>query len=255
MRNSRNIRDYDNYERIVEQLISQQLQGLPKEMSVSVRRDVQIKGISGFEHQIDVVFEYTVLGTHFLCLVECKHYSKKVSVDDILTFKGRLDDIRAPKGIFVTTVGYQKGAETVAQKNRIALVLVRGTEWSGVSACPADDRTVAKNYVERLRVAFQDYYGLLPSDLVLAILEAKRSGKDDAFWFGSCPGFTVSRKGSHVYFEPWELSIGVTTLDCDYTGGDRMAVRVDDFRAIPTESLLKYIIARDLSNPELRGDT
>ncbi len=248
-------KDYDEYERLVETLIVQQLDGLPESLNVAVQRDVQIKGVSGFEHQIDVVFEYTLLETHFLCLVECKYYSRKVSVEDILTFKGRLEDIRAQKGIFVTTVGYQKGAETVAKKNRIALVLVRGTCWSGLLACAVDNHTAAANYLERLRTAFQDYYGSLASDLVLMVLEAKRSPDKHDLWIGGCPVYTVSRDGLQVRFQPWELSIGVTMLECDYTGGDRTAFSVDGFRAIPPEDLLKYIIARDLSNPELRGHT
>jgi len=96
------------------------------------------RGKSGQEHEIDVSFEITMAGLELLFLVECKHYARRVGLDDMMAFSFRLDDISANKGMFVTTVGFQAGAEKVASSARIARILV-GTggaiqSWHGATS-------------------------------------------------------------------------------------------------------------------------
>jgi hypothetical protein len=56
--------------------------------------------------------------------VECKHYKKKVPVDDVEEFHSKIDDIGAHKGIVITTVGFQVGAIKTAKARGIALALL-----------------------------------------------------------------------------------------------------------------------------------
>jgi polysaccharide deacetylase 2 family uncharacterized protein YibQ len=56
-------------------------------------------------------------------LVECKAYKRPVSVDDLLIFAERIDDIGANKGIIITLHGFQPGAVKVAESHGIALAL------------------------------------------------------------------------------------------------------------------------------------
>ena len=80
-------------------------------------------GKSGHSHEIDVSFAFELAGIRFLVLVECKRYSQTVNISDVLELKSRIDDIGAQKGIFVTTLGFQAGAERYAEANGIALTL------------------------------------------------------------------------------------------------------------------------------------
>lgn len=92
-------------------------------------RDKRYRGKSGHSHQIDVSAELVIAGTKVIILVECKHYSRKVGIDDIMEFATRISDVGAHKGVVVTTRGFQKGAIKLAQSKGIALVVVCGLEW------------------------------------------------------------------------------------------------------------------------------
>ncbi len=43
-------------------------------------------GKSGHNHQIDVSAELNIVGVKIIILVECKLYSRKIGIDDVLTF-------------------------------------------------------------------------------------------------------------------------------------------------------------------------
>ena len=61
-------------------------------------------------------------GSHFR-IVECKRYTKsKVRQDTVAGLAYRIRDAGASGGIFVTTLGLQKGAQTVAAHERIYTV-------------------------------------------------------------------------------------------------------------------------------------
>lgn len=79
---------------------------------------------SGLPIKIDVSFEVDVAGARVLVLVECKHYGKRVDVGDIDEFFAKVQDVSAHKGIIVTTVGFQNGAEKAAEARGIALALL-----------------------------------------------------------------------------------------------------------------------------------
>ena len=90
---------------------------------VKVEHNVKLLGDSGQEHQIDAMTTVSVGGFEIKIIVECKRYSENVSIDRVLTLKGRMDDTNVHKGIIVTTTGFQKGARTFAESKGIALAL------------------------------------------------------------------------------------------------------------------------------------
>lgn|GEM_PF-6771403 len=94
---------------------------------IEIAHNVMMKGMSGYEHQIDVMYRIRIWLTELLVLVECKQYERRVGVDELLEFRSRLEDLRAHKGIFVTSSDYQSGAVEFARANRIALLVVKGT--------------------------------------------------------------------------------------------------------------------------------
>jgi Restriction endonuclease len=116
-----------DYERFVRQLVEQNLSGIDGLDVVNIEDNAKLTGLSGYVHQIDVAYTFRLWATDFLVIVECKQYSGSVGVDELLEFKSRIDDLRAHKGVFVTTVGFQAGAVEFAAANRIALIVARGT--------------------------------------------------------------------------------------------------------------------------------
>jgi hypothetical protein len=116
-----------DYERFVRQLVEQNLSGIDGLEVVNIQDNAKLTGLSGYVHQIDVAYTFRLWATDFLVIVECKQYSRSVGVDELLEFKSRIDDLRAHKGVFVTTVGFQAGAVEFATANRIALIVARGT--------------------------------------------------------------------------------------------------------------------------------
>lgn len=96
----------------------------------TIRHDQSVPGESGHDHQIDITVEITCSGTRVLMLVECKCYSeRRVTNEEVQVLASRLGDTGAHKGLIVTTIGFQKGAKTIARSKGIALV-VTGTDAS-----------------------------------------------------------------------------------------------------------------------------
>lgn len=75
-----------------------------------------------------VINDLTIEGQYqdedFLILVECKDYNSPVDRGDIAEFNTRIDDLKANKGIFITTNRFQSGAINMARYHNIALVRV-----------------------------------------------------------------------------------------------------------------------------------
>jgi hypothetical protein len=82
----------------------------------------KLEGISGQKHQIDVA----IWGTNDIIIIECKHReTRNITVDMVLTFFGRLYDIRqyflynektyTIHGIMVASRPFDPGAQVVAQ--------------------------------------------------------------------------------------------------------------------------------------------
>ncbi|PMO34443.1 hypothetical protein BCT11_03170 [Vibrio sp. 10N.222.52.B12] len=121
-----------DYELIVHKLISQEMEGLNGVELIEVSHDQKLKGLSGYTHQIDIIYKFRVWKIDLLVLVECKNYKNNVGVDDLLEFKSRVEDLRAHKGLFVTTKGFQSGAIEFADANKIALLVAKGTQQNSV---------------------------------------------------------------------------------------------------------------------------
>lgn len=115
-----------------EQFVQKLYQDLLKADGVTVFHQKEyIRRSSGLSIKIDVSFEVEVAGARVLVLVECKHYAKPVGVGDVDEFFAKLQDVGAHKGIIVTTVGFQDGAEKAAEGRGIAVAVLSDTPVSG----------------------------------------------------------------------------------------------------------------------------
>lgn len=102
--------------------------------NINVQHNIKLPGKSGCNHQIDVYWEFEMMGIKHCVAIECKNYSSEVSVGKVRDFFGVLHDVGNTKGIFVTKVGYQSGAEKFANYYGIVLKELRfptATDWEG----------------------------------------------------------------------------------------------------------------------------
>jgi hypothetical protein len=68
------------------------------------------------KHQIDVSWEFTLGGIIYRTIVQAKDWAKPVDKGELLKFDSVLHDLPGqPRGIMVTTQGYQQGALEVAR--------------------------------------------------------------------------------------------------------------------------------------------
>ena len=110
------------YEILVKEFLDAELKFSGLEKKVFHRK--KYKGKRGLEHEFDVAFEFSGV-VDMLIVVECKQLKNKATKQDMEIFASRLDDISAHKGIFVTTVGFDKGAIEIAEVDKIALYQVK----------------------------------------------------------------------------------------------------------------------------------
>tara|TARA_R110001599_G_C12269246_1_gene661199 strand:+ start:2722 stop:3537 length:816 start_codon:yes stop_codon:yes gene_type:complete len=102
--------------------------------NLEVKHDQRVKGKSGVEHQIDVFWEYKYAGVSHKVLIECKYYSKPISLIHARNMLGLLNDIPNSQGLIVTTQGFQSGVIDFCNHYEISLKRIRppqGSDWDG----------------------------------------------------------------------------------------------------------------------------
>lgn len=102
--------------------------------NINVQHNVKIPAKSGCNHQVDVYWEFKLAGETHKVAIECKNYSKEVSIAKVRDFFGVVYDIGNIKGIFITKKGFQSGAKQFADYYGISLKELRepNTEdWKG----------------------------------------------------------------------------------------------------------------------------
>lgn len=89
---------------------------------IEVKHNVKMKGKSNAVHQIDVYWSNHIAGVAQHYCVECKYWKSNVKKSDVASFISVLNDIGSARGIFVTTKGFQDGAQFLAAQNDIILI-------------------------------------------------------------------------------------------------------------------------------------
>lgn len=112
------------YERFT-QKIYQELINAEGIHTINVKHNIKLTGKSGQEHQIDVYWEYEIAGVKQKVAIECKNYSRTVSIGKVRDFYGLLSDLTNVTGIMVTKMGYQSGAKNYAEYYGINLMELR----------------------------------------------------------------------------------------------------------------------------------
>lgn len=109
-----------DYEIFIQKLLQQMLEDGPLK-KIHIDRLKKFKGRSGVFHEIDLSYEFIIVGVKYLTLVECKHWNSYVGKNIVQSFHSNIQDIGAHKGIIVSLKGFQKGAIEYAQSYGIGL--------------------------------------------------------------------------------------------------------------------------------------
>jgi hypothetical protein len=107
------------FEHLVKSIYEEML--LSEGHNLNVLHDIKLEGKSGQKHQIDLLWNYEAAGIKQQVLIECKNYSRNVSIGKIRDFFGVIDDIPGSVGVFICSSNYQKGAIEYAKAKGIQL--------------------------------------------------------------------------------------------------------------------------------------
>jgi len=96
---------------------------------IPVHHQKRYTSLAGNSYKIDVSYSFSLFDMNYLTLIECKYWNSSITREKIGYFKSILDELKAHKGIVVTTKGFQKGAITYAQSQNIGLVKITNDKY------------------------------------------------------------------------------------------------------------------------------
>jgi len=126
--------DGKKYERFVASLQQAMINSetITVQKNINIELNKKIIDNCGVEREFDLYWEYELGGITYKTIIECKDYNSDISVEKIDSLIGKIKDIPDIKPIFATKRGYQIGAKTKADHNKIDLLIVREqneTDW------------------------------------------------------------------------------------------------------------------------------
>ncbi len=138
-------KEYEFFVAMLQQaIINSEARGAQKNIVVEVNK--KIIDSCGIERQFDIYWEYELGGLTYKTAIECKDYASTVTVDRIDALIGKVRDIPDLRVAVATKTGYQSGAKTKAEHNKIDLLIVREqneSDWQ------ADDGTP---YIKKVQI-------------------------------------------------------------------------------------------------------
>lgn len=108
----------EDFERISIKILKEQTSNLN---DVIIEHNKIIKTFDG-NYQIDGYIEFTLMGTQFRAIIECKHYKSSISREKVQVLQGKIQSLGAHKGILISTANFQSGAIDYAKIHGIALI-------------------------------------------------------------------------------------------------------------------------------------
>lgn len=79
-------------------------------------------GKSGTKYEFDVFYEVKIAGISHKVAIECKYPDKRITLDMVRDFGGKLDDCNNIRGFMVSTNGYQEEAKQLLEYYGIELI-------------------------------------------------------------------------------------------------------------------------------------
>lgn len=107
--------------------------------NIEVQLNKKIVDNAGIKREFDLYWEYELAGITYKTVIECKDYNSSVKLEKIDALIGKIRDLPDLRAVFATTKGYQSGAKTKAQQNRVDLLIVReqnDSDWHSADGTP-----------------------------------------------------------------------------------------------------------------------
>lgn len=111
--------DGKEFEVLVHKILDVLTKGVP---AATIIRDIKINGPDG-KRQVDILFSHEIAGLTFRTIVECKDYKAAISVEKVDALFSKLQDLKASKGILVSTSGFTQTAKQKAMRLGIDLLI------------------------------------------------------------------------------------------------------------------------------------
>lgn len=123
--------DSTEYERLTRDLV-QRISDLSPLATTRLEHNVVLPGRAS-PHQIDVLWEFTTpTGAAQRIILECKHRTGSLEQNDMLAFKGVVDEVAfnsiPTSGVVVHLTGYQRGAKLIADTYGVIILELRSPD-------------------------------------------------------------------------------------------------------------------------------
>jgi hypothetical protein len=223
--------------------------------NLKIERNVKIKDKLGNTRQIDVYWEYCMLGQVYKTAVECKNHESLISIEVVESFVTKIRSLGISRGIIATKKDYQSGAISVAKDNNIALLTIRepmDNDWEGrirkiilnmhikmpsTIDINSIDMQLDRNWVDNNLKNFDGKisFNCLNNEIFITNFEY---GKDVSFWDLENSILSRDISGDHIWEKKFDDSFLVT-------GGNRYKILSLKFKyhtpiKIKKESILDF---------------
>ncbi len=131
-------KDYEQFVKSLQQALFDS-EDLAKQKNIEIEKNKKIVDNCGIAREFDLYWEYEFAGIIYKTVIECKDYQSRISVEKIDALIGKIGDIPDIKAIFATKTGYQSGAKTKAEHNKIDLLIFReqnDKDWEDCESNP-----------------------------------------------------------------------------------------------------------------------
>lgn len=111
------------FEKLVEKIYNQ----ISPELNIK-RNDRIIGFNSGKLREIDIAIRHTVANHEILIIVQAKDHNKKIDIQIVDAFKAVVADVRASKGVLISSKGFSKTAIKYSKNENIDLLTAHDAE-------------------------------------------------------------------------------------------------------------------------------
>lgn len=139
------------YEQLTQWIVDRLASDAPVH-TIRIERDVRLQG-TATKSQVDVLWTYEDGGRTHTVLFECRSYARALTQQALFAWSGVIRDLQPSlgscEGVMVTTTGYQRGAQAVADTCDIVILELRRPTDKDL-----DGRLLGINVELRLRTPF-----------------------------------------------------------------------------------------------------
>lgn len=189
--------------RVLERLVAD-LYTLP-DVTVETNVRLPVPDAPGRVREIDVLVSGSLAGHVIRIPIECKNYRRRIGVEEIDAFAGKLADLRLPgPGVYVSTIGFTKGALDRATKANVHPLVLSGLSPGRLASAVVD--VIKSTVYLLLRITKISVQNSLPDVKEVGALHVFYDGTDqiagcttDLVWLDWLHGRIPDSLGTHKY--------------------------------------------------------